>query len=204
MDIIYLVIALAVCISVHEAAHAWTANKLGDPTAKIAGRVSLNPLRHLDPLGTLMIFIAHFGWGKPVPFNYYNLKHPRRDAALISMAGPFSNLLTAFIIAIAFKYIGVMPAFLTGILRSIFSLSIILFLFNLLPIAPLDGSKLIGLIVPHSKEDWYQRFLMQGPFYLILLVVFDRLLAGVIGFSYFSLFLQYGYELTTLLIFLAT
>ena len=74
MDIIYLLIALAVCITVHEAAHAWAAYKLGDPTAKMAGRVSLNPLRHLDHLGTIMIYIAHFGVGKPLPFNYYNLK----------------------------------------------------------------------------------------------------------------------------------
>ncbi len=204
MDIIYLLIALAVCITVHEAAHAWTAYKLGDPTAKLAGRVSLNPLRHLDPLGTLMIFIAHFGWGKPVPFNYYNLKHPRRDAALIAIAGPLSNLLTAFIIAIFFKYIQSLPLFVFGTLKAVFNLSIILFLFNLIPIAPLDGSKLIGLVIPHSKENWYQRFLAQGPFYLILLIIFDRLLASVTGFSFFGILLQYGYELTTILIFLAT
>ncbi len=204
MDIIYLLIALAVCITVHEAAHAWAAYKLGDPTAKMAGRVSLNPMRHLDLLGTIMIFIAHFGWGKPVPFNYYNLKHPRRDAALISIAGPLSNLLTAFVIAILFKYIPNMPVVFMNILRTIFSLSIVLFLFNLLPIAPLDGSKLIGLIIPHSKEAWYQRFLSQGPFYLILLIVFDRLLAAVTGFSFFGTFLQFGYELITVLIFLAT
>lgn len=204
MDIIYLLIALSVCITVHEAAHAWAAYKLGDPTAKMAGRVSLNPLRHLDPLGTVMIFIAHFGWGKPVPFNYHNLKHPRRDTALISIAGPLSNLLTAFVIAILFKYIPNMPVVLMDILRTIFSLSIVLFLFNLIPIAPLDGSKLIGLIIPHSKEAWYQRFLAQGPFYLILLIIFDRLLASVTGFSFFGTFLQFGYEIITILIFLAT
>ena len=204
MDIIYLLIALSVCITVHEAAHAWAAYKLGDPTAKMAGRVSLNPMRHLDILGTIMIFIAHFGWGKPVPFNYYNLKHPRRDTALISIAGPLSNLLTAFVIAILFKYIPNMPVVLMNILRTIFSLSIILFLFNLIPIAPLDGSKLIGLIIPHSKEALYQRFLAQGPFYLILLIIFDRLLASVTGFSFFGTFLQFGYEMITILIFLAT
>jgi Zn-dependent protease len=204
MQIIYLLIALAVCISVHESAHAWVAYKLGDPTAKAAGRVSLNPLRHLDPLGTLMIFIAHFGWGKPVPFNYYNLKHPRRDAALIAIAGPISNLLTAFLIAFVFKYISGMPVFFVEALRTIFMLSVILFLFNLLPIAPLDGSKLIGLIVPRSKEMWYQKFLSQGPFYLILLIIFDRLIAAIAGFSFFGTFLQYGYEFTTILIYLAT
>ena len=204
MDLIYLLIALAVCVPVHEASHAWVAYKLGDPTAKAAGRVSLNPLRHLDPLGTLMIFIARFGWGKPVPFNYYNLKHPRRDAALIAIAGPISNLLLAFVVAIVLKYVNFLPMFIFESLRTIYMLSIILFLFNLLPIAPLDGSKLIGLVIPHSKEEWYQQFLSQGPLILILLVVADRLLAATIGFSFFATFIQYGYEITTVLIFLAT
>jgi Zn-dependent protease len=203
MQIIYLIIALAVCISVHESAHAWVAYKLGDPTAKMAGRVSLNPMRHLDILGTIMIFIAHFGWGKPVPFNYYNLKHPRRDAALIAIAGPFSNLLTAFIIAFLIKYL-TLPIIIFEILKAIYALSIILFLFNLIPIAPLDGSKLIGLIVPHSMENWYQRFLSQGPMYIILLIVFDRLIAGATGFSFFGAYLQWGYEMTTIGLMLVT
>ena len=203
MQIIYLIIALAVCISVHEASHAWVAYKLGDPTAKMAGRVSLNPMRHLDLMGTIMIFIAHFGWGKPVPFNYHNLKHPRRDTALIAIAGPLSNLITAFIIAILIKYLS-MPFVLFEVLRSIYALSIVLFLFNLIPIAPLDGSKLIGLIVPHSMENWYQRFLSQGPMYIILLIVFDRLIAGVTGFSFFGTYLQWGYEMTTIGLMLAT
>jgi Zn-dependent protease len=203
MQIIYLLIALAVCISVHESAHAWAADKLGDPTAKMAGRISLNPLRHLDILGTIMIFIAHFGWGKPVPFNYYNLKHPRRDSALIAIAGPFSNLLTAFIIAILIKYLS-MPIVIFDALKSIYALSIILFLFNLIPIAPLDGSKLIGLIVPRSMEDWYQRFLSQGPMYIILLIILDRLIDSATGFSFFGNYLQWGYELTTIGLMLAT
>lgn len=203
MQYIYLLIALAVCISVHECAHAWVAYKLGDPTAKIAGRVSLNPIRHLDLLGTMMIFIAHFGWGKPVPFNYYNLKHPRRDSALIAIAGPISNLITAFIIAILIKYVS-MPLFAFEIVRAIYSLSIILFLFNLIPIAPLDGSKLIGLIVPHSMENWYQKFLSQGPMFIILLIVFDRLIDGVTGFSILGSYLQWGYEITTIGLMLAT
>lgn len=203
-DSIYLLIALLVCIPVHEAAHAWTAWKLGDPTAKMEGRVSLNPMRHLDLLGTLMIFIAHFGWGKPTPYNYHNLKHPRRDSALIAIAGPISNLFTAFLIAILIKYISVMPIFLFRILGTIFDLSIILFLFNLLPIAPLDGSKLLGLVIPHKKEDLYHKFINQGPLILILLVVFDRILADVIGFSYMGIFFNYGYDLTRSFIFLAT
>ncbi|MFH0820160.1 MAG: site-2 protease family protein [Candidatus Peregrinibacteria bacterium] len=203
MELIYLVIALAVCISVHEAAHAWVALKLGDPTAKLAGRVSLNPLRHLDPLGTLMIFIVHFGWGKPVPFNYYNLKHPRRDAALISMAGPVSNLLTALVLVIALKYIP-LPGWVVEGLRAIFSLSLVLFLFNLIPLAPLDGSKLLGLVIPSSREDWYQRFLARGPVALIILIVLDRLLQEMTGFSVLGTYLQAGYELITVGLYLIT
>jgi len=182
-EVITLLIALAFCITVHETAHAWVAYKLGDPTAKMEGRISLNPLHHLDVLGTLMIFIAHFGWGKPVPYNEHNLKHPRRDAALISMAGPFTNLLSAFAIALLIKYIPHMPTFVFETLRAIYSLSIILFLFNLIPIAPLDGSKLLGLVIPRSKDAWYHHYLSQGPVILVILIIGDRLLAETTGFS---------------------
>lgn len=202
-EIFYLIIALAVCISVHEASHAFVAHLLGDDTAKSAGRMSLNPLKHLDLLGTIMIFLVHFGWGKPVPFNYYNLKHPRRDAALISMAGPVSNLLTAMLIAVLIKYIA-MPQLFHSILSSVFQLSIVLFLFNLIPIAPLDGSKLIGLVIPASKENWYQKFLSQGPMYLIILIVADRLLSEAANFSPLGYFLSTGYDFITVLIMMAT
>ncbi len=193
MELVYLVIALAVCISIHEASHAWVAWKLGDPTAKAAGRVSLNPLRHLDLFGTLMIFIVHFGWGKPVPFNEHNLRHPRRDAALIALAGPLSNLLTAFLLSIVLKY-APLPVFAIGAIKAIFSLSIILFLFNLIPIAPLDGSKFLGLVIPRSREREYQLFLAKGPVILIVLIVLDRLLQETTGFSLLGTFLQWGYE----------
>ncbi len=196
MNLLNLFIALIICITIHEASHAWVAYILGDPTAKIEGRVSLNPIRHLDPLGTIMIFIAHFGWGKPVPFNYNNLKNPRRDSALIAMAGPFSNLLLAFLLAIVLKYIH-LPVMLYNLITVIYSLNLVLFLFNLLPIAPLDGSKLLGLFIPLSKEDWYQRFLSQGPVYLILFIIADRLFSEIIGFSFISLYLQSTYELLT-------
>jgi len=203
MEILYLVIALAVCVTVHEAAHAWVAFKLGDPTAKMEGRVSLNPMKHLDILGTIMIFIAHFGWGKPVPFNYNNLKHPRRDAAFISIAGPLTNLLTAVVIAVLIKYLP-LPDLPFEILRAVYSLSIILFLFNLIPISPLDGSKLLGLVIPRSREDWYMRFLSQGPIYIILLIIADRLIAEITGFSFFGSYLQFGYDVVTTGIMIAT
>ena len=202
MNFVYLIIALAVCISVHEAAHAWTAYRLGDPTAKLEGRVSLNPMRHLDLMGTLMIFLVHFGWGKPTPFNPRNLKHPRRDSALIALAGPISNLLTGLIIIVTLKYIPFSPPVL-GAMEAIYSLSIALFLFNLIPIAPLDGSKLLALAIPPSMEEGYHRFLQQGPVYLILLILGDRLLQEVTGFSILGSYLQYGYELITFSFFAA-
>ncbi len=203
MQLIALIIALVVCISVHEAAHAWVAWKLGDPTAKHAGRVTLNPKAHLDVLGTLMIFIAHFGWGKPVPYNDNNLKHPRRDAALISLAGPASNLLTALVIAFLIKYLPI-SGFLFLVLQSIFALSIILMLFNLLPIAPLDGSKFVGAFIPESKQNWYESFVHQGPIWIILIIVGDRLINEIVGFSFLGTYLQYGYDFVQAGIFLIT
>ena len=198
-----MLIALVVCITVHEAAHAWVAMKLGDPTAQMEGRVSLNPMRHLDLFGTLMIFIAHFGWGKPVPFNYHNLKEPRVGAALISIAGPLTNLFTALVVALLVKYVPI-PVILGQPLGAIYTLSLVLFLFNLIPIAPLDGSKLLGLVIPRSKEVWYQRFISQGPLYIILLIVFDRLIAAVTGFSFFGTYLAYGFDFLSTLIMLLT
>ena len=196
-NIVLLLIGLMVCVTVHEAAHAWVAYKLGDPTPKVAGRVSLNPGRHLDPIGTLMIFLIHFGWGKPVIFNYHNLKHPRRDSALIALAGPLTNFLTALVVAIILKYL-TLPAFLDPVFKVIYQLSLILFLFNLLPIAPLDGSKFIGFFVPASKEMWYQRFLAQGPLYLIILIIGDYLVEMASGFSILQTYLEYGlFVLTT-------
>lgn len=203
IDFLYLLIALAVCVSVHEASHAGMAYLLGDPTAKREGRLTLNPLKHLDPLGTLMLFIVHFGWGKPVPYNDHNLRHPRRDAALIALAGPLSNLVTALFVSLLIKYLP-SPSFLLHALQAIFSLSIILFLFNLIPIAPLDGSKLVGLIIPHSYDDFYQRFLAKGPVILIALIILDRLIGEAAGFSIFSTYLQYGYEFITVGLFLIT
>lgn len=202
MNLISLLIALAVTISTHECAHAWVAYKLGDPTAKLEGRVSLNPLRHLDVLGTLMIFVAHFGWGKPVHFNPYNLKHPKRDSALIAMAGPAANFITAFIIAIPYKYLLTHPALLgnpvmqvvTSILESTFTLSLVLGIFNLFPIAPLDGSKFIGILVPPRYEMAYRKYLKQGPFILIAVVLGDSFLKSILGISFLSPVIGFIYD----------
>ncbi|MBI2008606.1 site-2 protease family protein [Candidatus Amesbacteria bacterium] len=133
---------IILAIGVHEAAHCYMADHLGDPTPASAGRLTLNPLAHLDPLGTLVILISGmFGWGKPSPFDPYNLKHPRRDTALIALAGPASNLLLAIVFSLILRLVQ-LPNSLFLILYSLISLNINLAIFNLIPIPPLDGSKI--------------------------------------------------------------
>ena len=176
------VAALLVAITVHEFAHAWTADRLGDPTARLAGRITLNPLAHLDPIGTLMILFFRFGWGKPVPFDPFNLKNPRRDAALISFAGPASNFILAIflslIIHLGHLVIGPTAYLLEQILTPFVFLSVALGIFNLVPIHPLDGGKvLIGLLTQRIAYQW-DAFLQRFGFFIILLLIFP-----IFGFS---------------------
>ncbi len=172
-------LALALSITVHEFAHAYTAYKLGDPTAKSLGRLTLNPLAHLDPLGTLSLLLLGFGWGKSVPVNYYNLKNPQRDMALISFAGPGSNFAMALILTGAVKMFeqllfpdGNLAAtgislLIKGLIYPIILYNIILGLFNLIPIEPLDGFKIVnGILPPRLSAQWVQ----MAPFGLYILI----------------------------------
>lgn len=176
MDFISSVIAIIFAVTVHEFAHAWASDRLGDPTARIYGRLSLNPLKHFDLFGTLALIFIGIGWGKPVPFNPDNLKNQKRDGALIALAGPMSNLLTAFILAIPLKYLAStsfvsLPIY--GLISNIFGMSILLFSLNILPFPPFDGSKIIGVFVPHRWHYAYQNFLNDGIKYVILFILFD-------------------------------
>lgn len=162
-------LALIVAITIHEYAHAFTADKLGDPTPKLMGRLTLNPLAHLDPLGTIMILIVRFGWGKPVQFDPFNLKNPRRDAALISLSGPTSNLILALILSLIIRLIFI-PYFLIQILLPIIFLNILLAVFNLIPIHPLDGFKIVeGFLSEEQARQWHslERY---GLIFLLLLI----------------------------------
>lgn len=132
---------LVVAIGIHEAAHCYMADYLGDPTPQALGRKTLNPLAHLDPLGTLVLLVTgRFGWGKPAPFDPYNLKNPDRDTKLIALAGPISNIILAIGLSLISKIFH--PAPLISIFYYLISININLALFNLLPIPPLDGSKI--------------------------------------------------------------
>lgn len=163
--------ALIIAISVHEFAHALAADKLGDSTPRYQGRLTLNPLAHLDILGTIFILFASFGWGKPVQFNPWNLKNPKRDSAVISLAGPFSNLLTASLLALLFR---ALPPPGNFFLVPIIVLNINLSLFNLIPIAPLDGFKVVGGLIPSSLSHQWQSLERYG-FLILLLLIFPLL-----------------------------
>lgn len=165
-------VAMILAISVHEFSHAVAATYLGDPTARLQGRLTLSPFAHLDPVGTLLMLTVGFGWGKPVPFNPYNLKYPRFGPALVSLAGPVSNFLMAAAAAIVLKY--AYP--LTGLsdangLRRLLELIIMinagLMVFNFFPLPPLDGSKAFFAILPQRFEG-VRMFLERWGFYILI------------------------------------
>ena len=196
------IIAILIALSVHEFSHGFVARRLGDPTAEAEGRLTLNPLAHLDPLGTLMLLFVGFGWGKPVPVNPLYFRHPKRDTALVSLAGPMSNLLLAWIgfggllllgsSQLSPSIMGIIRAGSTGgiflmieqILRDTIFINLALMAFNLLPIAPLDGSKILHMFIPLHHEDAYVEFMRRGPYILLFLLIADHLLNVPILFGW--------------------
>lgn len=171
--ILFLVwaIGLVLAISIHEYAHAVAADRLGDPTPRSQGRLTLNPRAHLDTLGTLALLFLGFGWGKPVQFDPYNLRNPRRDSALIAIAGPVSNLIFATILSLLVHFL---PGI--GLLSSVFSIlimmNITLAIFNLVPIFPLDGEKILGGFLPSELYREFAGIMNQyGTIILILMLL---------------------------------
>lgn len=170
-----IAVVLVVAITVHEFAHAWVADYLGDPTPRSQGRVTLDPRAHLDPIGTIMIFLIGFGWGKPVMFDPYNLKDPTKEAAIIAFAGPASNLIIALILALVIPFgslLGISEAALGTILFYSVFYNIMLAVFNLIPIHPLDGGKIAVALLPAELalefDDFMRRY---GMFLLIALIL---------------------------------
>lgn len=167
---LFWIIALIVAITIHEFAHAWASERLGDPTPRLMGRLTLNPLAHLDPLGTIMLLVARFGWGKPVQFDPFNLRHPRRDSAIISLAGPVSNLLLALICSIILR-VTVGNGILVYLFQSLIVMNVVLAVFNLVPIHPLDGFKIVGGILPEEYAHQWAELERYGMIFLIVLIL---------------------------------
>jgi len=193
--------AIVIALTVHEFSHALAATLLGDSTAKDEGRLTLNPLAHVSWIGFFMLLLVGFGWGKPVPFNPYNLKYQRFGPALVAVAGPFSNLILAIISCVALKLIIIsnfvsVDNLLFQFLFTLISLNIVLLLFNLLPFPPLDGSKILFAFLSGSKYYSFRQLLeTQGPFFLMLLLIFDNFLNINIFGSIFSVVINFVYRI---------
>lgn len=189
------VFVLLVAFTIHELAHAWTADRFGDMTPRMNGRLSLNPLVHLDPMGSLMLIVAGFGWAKPVPVNPYALeRHSSAAPMWVSLAGPASNLVMAVLFAIPFQLGLVSPYFnpagqilpsLGYLLFQFVYINLLLFLFNLIPISPLDGEKILYYLAPPSLASFMDNIRPYGPI-LLLVVVF---LGPMIGFNFLGMVL---------------
>ncbi|GIW67187.1 MAG: site-2 protease family protein [Candidatus Parcubacteria bacterium] len=180
MEIIFIFLILIYSIILHEISHGYVAYKLGDPTAKYEGRLSLNPIPHIDPIGTILLpaltFLTSgfiFGWAKPVPYNPYNLKNPNRDSIYIALAGPLTNICLAIIFSFLYKFFP-LQAFLFGL-----RINLVLAFFNLLPIPPLDGSKILLTKIP---LEIYQYLEIYGFILIIIFMIFF--------FPYFSNFIN--------------
>lgn len=190
-SIIWSIPAVLAAITVHEYAHGLAAYYHGDPTAKLTGRLTLNPLAHLDPIGTLMLLLFRIGWAKPVPINYNNLKNPKTDMIKISLAGPLSNIITAFIFALLLRmnnylfknllfhsyfWLRLVQGWYTLLHTGIF-INIALAFFNLIPVPPLDGHHIISGLLPERLAQQYDR-INQTYGMIIILFLF---VSGIVG-----------------------
>ena len=195
LHVVVFILALISAITIHEFAHALVAYRLGDPTAKLAGRLTLNPAAHLDPIGTLALLLVGIGWGKPTPFDPYNLRHIKRDSALISVAGAASNFLLAILLSLPYLiayYTGNLNPQLGTVYESLsmlIQINVLLGVFNLIPVHPLDGFKVLAGLLP---RDWYRDFVATeryGLFILLLLIITGAI--GKILFPVVSVILNY-------------
>lgn len=178
-DMIFRIPALLITLTIHEYAHARMAVALGDPTPRVLGRMTLNPIAHLDPLGLIMMWLFKFGWAKPVPINPGNFRDSRKGIILVSLAGPVSNIVLALLTAIVIVLLsifGLVNSEWAKVLWLTYSYNIVFAVFNLLPLPPLDGSKVVASLLPGRQAYAFERLEAYGPWILLALVYL-----GVIG-----------------------
>ena len=192
--LVLLIPVILFALTVHEYAHGMVAYRLGDPTAKQAGRLTLNPLSHLDPMGTVMLFVIGLGWAKPVPVDPRNFANPKRDMLWVALAGPAANMGLALLSGLIIRFLTSDPsAFLSGALGPILismmvrslQINLMLAVFNLLPVPPLDGSKIMYSLLPPQYAHWNYNRERYGP-----MVLFGLVMMGMLtGFSILWLFI---------------
>lgn len=194
IELLLVAPTVLIALTFHECAHGFIAYKLGDPTAKYLGRLTLNPIRHIDPIGAICMLIAHFGWAKPVPIDVRNFKKPKRDLALSALAGPCANLLLALVGCFLLTLTkSLLPPFYEkdfaywlayAWMQFIYYfgwLNISLALFNLIPIPPLDGSKILSAFLPPKAYNGYMRYEREiGLVFMVILIADSRFLGGYI------------------------
>ncbi len=196
LDLKFLLIFVPVILfslTIHEYSHAYIANKLGDDTAKRLGRLTLNPLKHLDPIGTILLLLVHFGWAKPVPVDPRNFKDPKKDMLYVAIAGPISNIITAIISGILLKFIvfnlasaGAFGAYTVPLIQFLvwmIFIGVVLAVFNMLPIPPLDGSRVLYGLLPDHLANSFKKIETYG-----ILIVFGIILFGGRTFSYIIIY----------------
>lgn len=188
-DVSFLIISLPillVTIAIHEFSHAKVADILGDPTPRLAGRLTLNPISHIDPIGFLMLILVRFGWAKPVPINPYNFSDPRKGALLVSIAGPLSNFFFAWILAIVYRNLPISFGEIWGLVFSYaIWINLALAVFNLIPIPPLDGSHILEYFLPAYQYEAIYRLQQYGFLLLIVIILLGQpILVAIIEFLY--------------------
>ena len=173
LEYIQVISVILFAVILHEYSHGWIAEKLGDPTARLSGRLTFNPLKHIDPVGTVLVPLAlklmgfvPLGWAKPVPVNFSNLRNPRRDMIWVALAGPGSNLLAAFVLSRLLFLVS--PLWLYKILALLIMVNLVLAVFNLIPIPPLDGSRVLMGLLPLP---WARKFASMERFGFLILIV---------------------------------
>ena len=202
VDMILLAPPILVALTFHEYAHGYVALRFGDPTAKMAGRLTLNPLSHLDPIGTIMLFVVHFGWAKPVPVDPRYFRNPKQDMLWVALAGPGANMVLALISGILLSMLGRGSLFgshnmLLIMLQYSLFINLALAVFNMLPIPPLDGSKVLRGLLPYQYQHIADQMEMYGPWALMGLIMMGMMTGRSIFWSFIGPFVKFFSELFT-------